>query len=98
GMIEEVNISATRPADIGSAHPNEASADPDPAESPRSAEAPRRWTAQGGGRLSYELRGEITGILFPTQSFDVTGQCATGTQLAPVSIYGQTGQGRANGG
>ena len=45
--------------------------------------------------LVYEVREEIAGALMPAHDYAVTGECATGSGLAPGSIYaqGQTGRG-----
>ena len=58
------------------------------------------WQARTGAGLIYELRVAITGIVLPTRTFGVTGDCATGSGLAPASMYGQfaTDSGRAAGG
>ncbi len=58
------------------------------------------WLARTSAGLTYELRIAITGIMLPTKKFELSGECATGTGLAPASIYGQfaTDSGRAAGG
>ncbi len=45
--------------------------------------------------LVYEVREQVDGALLPAHEYAVTGQCATGTGLAPGSVYaqGQTGRG-----
>ncbi|HEX8795628.1 MAG TPA: hypothetical protein VF765_31980 [Polyangiaceae bacterium] len=49
--------------------------------------------------LVYEVREEVTGALLPAHDWAVTGQCATGSGLAPGSTYAQreTGRGAALG-
>ena len=58
------------------------------------------WTTRTSARMIYELRVAITGILLPSRKFELSGECATGTGLAPASMYGQfaTDSGRAAGG
>jgi hypothetical protein len=43
----------------------------------------------------YEVREHVDGALLPAHDYGVAGQCATGSGLAPGSIYaqGQTGRG-----
>lgn len=48
-------------------------------------------------RLSYELRGNVVGLLSAPRTYEASGTCATGTGTAPVSIYGQRGEGRVFG-
>jgi hypothetical protein len=62
---------------------------------PRAARADPR--PRDGGVLSYELHADLTSVFFRTQSFPVTGTCLTGTGIAPVSVYGQTSNGRGVG-
>ena len=58
------------------------------------------WQTRTSAGLTYELRVAITGIMLPTRKFELSGECATGTGLAPASMYGQfaTDSGRAAGG
>ena len=58
------------------------------------------WRTRTSPGLTYELRVAITGIVLPTRKFELSGECATGSGLAPASMYGQfaTDSGRAAGG
>jgi hypothetical protein len=68
-------------------------APPARAQAPPQAPPPR-----DGGSASYELRAELTGVFYPTQSFPVLGTCETGTGVVPVSVYGRTSGGPGIGG
>ncbi|MBX3190714.1 MAG: hypothetical protein KF819_27195 [Labilithrix sp.] len=52
-------------------------------------ESVRAWRARRGG-ATFEVRGAITAMAMPSQTFGLTGSCATGGGVAPASIYGQT--------
>jgi hypothetical protein len=45
----------------------------------------------------YEVREHVDGALLPAHDYGVTGQCATGSGLAPASIYAQGQSGRGAG-
>jgi hypothetical protein len=64
----------------------------DVAPPPRSepAEAHTAWRQRGGGRVSWDVRAELAGIVLPARTFAVGGFCAAGTSAAPASLYGQT--------
>jgi hypothetical protein len=47
--------------------------------------------------LVYEVREQLDGALMPTHDYAVTGLCATGTGVAPASVYAQGGPGRGFG-
>jgi hypothetical protein len=53
--------------------------------------------ARAEGNIRYEVREEISGAIFPSHNYPVTGMCATGTGLAPASIFAQGGSGRGEG-
>ena len=58
------------------------------------------WQARTGGGLTYELRVSVTGVLLPSKTFGLSGECATSSGFAPASMYGQlaTDSGRGAGG
>lgn len=39
----------------------------------------------------------LTGVILPRETFELRGQCATGSGFAPAEIYGQTADDRARG-
>jgi hypothetical protein len=47
------------------------------------------------GKVSYEIREQVTTVFLPAHDYAVTGMCATGSGLAPASVYapGATGRG-----
>lgn len=49
--------------------------------------------ALADGNITYEVREQVVGVVLPTHDYDVTGSCATGTGLAPASIYAKGGSG-----
>jgi hypothetical protein len=53
--------------------------------------------ARAQDAVSYEVREELSGALLPVHDYDVHGMCATGTGVAPASIYAQGGSGRGEG-
>lgn len=55
----------------------------------------RAWLSRGGWDVSYEIRAELTAIVLPSKTYSLTGFCASGTGIAPASIYGQTASDRA---
>lgn len=59
------------------------------------------WDAPSSARaddtVTYEVRQQVIGALLPTHDFDVTGYCATGTGVAPASVYTHGGSGRGAG-
>lgn len=52
-----------------------------------------RTVAHAQGSVSYEVRQQVAGVILPTHDYDVSGTCATGTGVAPVSVYAQGGSG-----
>lgn len=66
------------------------------APSARLEAARRAWRARGGGGATYELRAGITGAVLPRRRYLLTGSCATGSGVAPVSIYGQRASDRGH--
>ena len=72
--------------------------DPD-ARRARSTTARNAWRARAGGKVSYEVRAMASAAVLPKRTYGLTGFCATGTGVAPASIYGQsaTDRGRAVG-
>lgn len=58
------------------------------------------WKRRGNGALTYELRAALTAVALPLRRFELAGSCATGTGVAPASMYGQAAsdRGRALGG
>ena len=56
------------------------------------------WRMRGGSALNYEVRAQLTGVVFPTEEYRAVGTCATGTGVAPLSIYGRKGTGQGGGG
>jgi hypothetical protein len=53
--------------------------------------------AHAEGDVTYDVRQQVTGVLLPSRDFAVTGSCATGTGLAPASVYAPGGSGRGSG-
>jgi hypothetical protein len=53
--------------------------------------------ARADDAVTYEIRQQITGALLPTHGYDVTGSCATGTGLAPASVYASGSSGHGEG-
>src|SRR5262249_52195642 len=47
-----------------------------------------QWRARDGGALVYDARAHMALVVSPSRGLTLTGECATGTGLAPVSIYG----------
>lgn len=45
----------------------------------------------------YEVREQLDGALLPVHDYPVSGECATGTGVAPASVYSQGGSGRGAG-
>ncbi len=52
------------------------------------------WWKRGSPTLTYEVRTQVTAVVLASRRYDVTGYCATGAGVAPVSIYDQSGSGR----
>jgi hypothetical protein len=46
------------------------------------------------GNVSYEIREQVTAVVLPGHDYDVTGKCATGTGLAPASVFAPGASGR----
>ena len=57
----------------------------------------RTGAAFAEGSVSYEVRQQITGALLLSHDYGVSGSCATGTGLAPASLYAQGGSARGAG-
>jgi hypothetical protein len=53
--------------------------------------------AHAQGAMTYEVRDEIAGMLFPTQDYPIKGSCATGSGVAPASLYASGSSGRGFG-
>jgi hypothetical protein len=53
--------------------------------------------ASAAGAVSYEVREEIAAVLLPSHDYPVSGNCSTGTGVAPASVYAQGGSGRGVG-
>lgn len=71
-----------------------------PARSPPEApllEAPPSIPVVLSGALTYEAHARLVGLVSADRSYPLTGYCATGSGVAPVSIYGQTATARAGG-
>jgi hypothetical protein len=60
-----------------------------PANTAEPAPAPATFRPAGGG-LTYELRLLVSAVFLPERTFGLTGQCSTGSGVAPASMYGQS--------
>jgi hypothetical protein len=49
--------------------------------------------ARADGTITYAARWQVTGVVLPRHDYAVTGSCATGTGLAPASLYASGGSG-----
>jgi hypothetical protein len=52
--------------------------------------------ALADGAVSFEVREQLAAAMLPAHHYDVTGSCATGTGLAPASVYAQPVSARGN--
>lgn len=51
--------------------------------------ASAEWRAANGGGLTYAVRAQVAVVLAPAREYGLTGSCATGSGLAPASLYAQ---------